>query len=51
MQPFSWKIINGEGMPIRGTGQYGDLHVKLLVKFPTKLTPKQIELVDLIFPQ
>ena len=33
-QPFSWQIIKGEGMPIRGTGDFGDLHVKMIVNFP-----------------
>lgn len=34
VQPFSVKIIRGEGMPIRGTGEFGDLHVKMIVTFP-----------------
>jgi len=25
-------------MPIRGTGEFGDLHVKMIVTFPQKLT-------------
>lgn len=41
MQPFSWKILPGEGMPIRGTGEFGELHVKLIVNFPKELTEKQ----------
>ena len=37
-------------MPIRGTGRFGEMHVKLIVNFPKKLSPKQIELVEMIFP-
>ena len=38
IQPFSWKIIKEEGMPIRGSGgDFGELHVKLIVTFPTAL--------------
>ena len=39
-QPFSWKIIPEEGMPIRNRGQYGELHVKLIVSMPKRLTAK-----------
>lgn len=28
-------------MPIRGTGDYGELHVKMLVNFPRELNDKQ----------
>lgn len=38
-------------MPIRGTGEFGELHVKLLVNFPKELTEKQKQLVELIFPE
>jgi DnaJ-related protein SCJ1 len=44
-QPFSWQIIKEEGMPIRGTSDFGDLHVKMIVNFPAKLTDKQKEIV------
>lgn len=40
VQPFSWKVIPGEGMPIRNSGEYGELHVKMLVSLPKKLTPQ-----------
>lgn len=40
IQPFSWQIIPGEGMPVRSTGEFGDLHAKMLVNFPKKLTPR-----------
>lgn len=50
IQPFSWKIIKEEGMPIRNSGgDYGDLHVKLLVTFPQKLSPRQRTLIEKIF--
>ena len=40
-QPFSWNIIRGEGMPKKGTdGEFGDLHVKLLINFPAKLSER-----------
>ena len=48
-QPFSWQILKEEGMPIRGTGEYGELHVKMIVNFPSKLSPRQIEIVQKIF--
>ena len=45
-QPFSWNIIKGEGMPIKNRdGDFGELHAKLLIQFPSKLTQKQKELV------
>lgn len=50
-QPFSWIVIPKEGMPIKNQdGIFGDLHVKMLVDFPTRLNSKQKELVKLIFP-
>jgi DnaJ-class molecular chaperone len=42
IQPFSWKILKDEGMPIRHLGEFGDLHVKMQVVFPKKLSKKQI---------
>ena len=36
IQPFSSKIIKGEGMPIRSTGEFGELHVQFIVNFPEK---------------
>ena len=37
-------------MPIRGSGgDYGELHVKLIVNFPTRLSPRQKELAHKIF--
>ena len=51
IQPFSWKILKDEGMPIRDSyGDYGELHVKMIVTFPTELTNKQKDLVEKIFP-
>jgi len=51
IQPFSWGIFKDEGMPIRGTSDHGELHVKFLVNFPKTLSAKQKELVELIFPE
>lgn len=46
-QPFSWNIIANEGMPLKNQdNKFGDLHVKLLIEFPIKLTKKQKELVN-----
>ena len=40
-QPFSWNIVEGEGMPIKDSGgDYGELHTKVLVNFPTRLSPR-----------
>ena len=51
-QPFSWNIVKGQGMPIKGVDDaYGELHAKLMVNFPTKLSKKQKELVKKIFPR
>ena len=51
-QPFSWNIIANEGMPVKNReGKFGDLHVKLMVEFPTKLSMKQKELIKQIFPE
>lgn len=51
IQPFSWHVITGEGMPVKGTwNSFGDLHVKFIVDFPVSLTTKQREVVDKIFP-
>ena len=39
-------------MPVKNReGKFGDLHVKLMVEFPTKLSMKQKELIKQIFPE
>lgn len=49
-QPFSWQILKDEGMPVRGSGgDYGELHVKLIVNFPSRLSPQQREIALKIF--
>jgi DnaJ-class molecular chaperone len=50
IKPFSWNIVKGEGMPIKNQDTFGELHAKMMVVFPTKLTQRQKELVELIFP-
>lgn len=51
IQPDSWKIIPGEGMPIRGTpSEFGDMHVKFKVKLPKQLSKSQIKMLGSIFP-
>ena len=38
-------------MPVKHRdGRFGDLHAKMMVQFPSKLTERQKELVNLIFP-
>ena len=50
-QPFSWNIVKGEGMPIKHRdGDFGELHAKILVQFPLKLSARQKELIEQIFP-
>ena len=50
VQPFSVKIIKEEGMPTHNfPSQKGDLHVKFIVKLPTKLNDKDKELLKKIF--
>jgi len=39
-QPFSWNIVSGEGMPVKNRDRFGELHAKIIVNFPTKLTKK-----------
>lgn len=46
-QPFSWTIIKNEGMPVRGRpSDFGELHIKMLVQFPTQLSARQKVLVE-----
>ena len=50
IKPFSWMIIEGEGMPIKDDpNDRGDLHIKFIVDFPEKLTQKQKEAIKQIF--
>jgi DnaJ-class molecular chaperone len=52
IQPFSWKIIKGEGMPLKDNPtEKGDLHVKLMVKMPAKLSEEQKKMVREIFKE
>ena len=42
IQPFSWKVIGGEGMPKKNLySEFGDLHAKMIIEFPKTLTEKQ----------
>ena len=50
-QPFSWNIVKDKGMPIKNReGYFGELHAKVLVSFPTKLSERQKALLNQIFP-
>ena len=41
IQPFSWKIIEDEGMPVHGQpSTKGELHVKFTITFPKELSDK-----------
>ncbi len=51
VQPFSKKILHGEGMPIRYSDAYGEMQVKMLVNFPKSLSQQQKQLIELIFPE
>mmetsp|Transcript_32377 Transcript_32377/g.23913 ORF Transcript_32377/g.23913 Transcript_32377/m.23913 type:complete len:114 (+) Transcript_32377:697-1038(+) len=51
VQPFSWKVVKGEGMPKKNYySEFGDLHVRLIVDFPKSLTQEQKKLVEMILP-
>lgn len=50
VQPFSVKIIKEEGMPMHNfPSQKGDLHVKFIIKLPTKLNEKDKEILKKLF--
>jgi DnaJ-related protein SCJ1 len=49
-QPNYTKIIMGEGMPLReDSSEFGELHIKFLVRLPTKILPNQQEILKQIF--
>jgi DnaJ-class molecular chaperone len=46
-QPFSWKVVRGEGMPKRGIySEFGDLHAKVNIQFPKALSEKQKQMIE-----
>ena len=50
-QPFSWKVVRGEGMPKRGIySEFGDLHAKVNIQFPKALSEKQKQMIEQILP-
>ena len=50
-QPFSWKVLQGEGMPKRNMySEFGDLHIKFIVDFPKQLTEQQKKLIRMALP-
>jgi DnaJ-class molecular chaperone len=52
VQPFSWKIIEEEGMPVKNNSSVkGKLHVKFIVGIPKKLSSNQREIVQEIFKE
>lgn len=43
IKPDSWKVVDGEGMPIEGSPyEKGNLYIQFDVKFPDSLTPQQV---------
>ena len=52
IQPLSWKITKSEGMPKKNIySESGDLHTKMVVKFPKTLTDAQKALIEKILPE
>lgn len=50
IQPDQWIIVKEKGMPHKDDPQtYGDLHIKMKVKMPSKLTQSQIEQIKEVF--
>lgn len=44
IKPDSWKVIDGEGMPIEGSPyEKGNLYIQFDVKFPDLLEPAQVQ--------
>lgn len=44
IKPDSWKVIDGEGMPIEGSPyEKGNLYIQFDVKFPDRLEPEQVQ--------
>lgn len=49
-QPFSVKVIKGQGMPVHGDSDtFGDMHVKFKVSLPRQLSDDDKDLVRRIF--
>ncbi|RLN73489.1 hypothetical protein BBJ28_00010379 [Nothophytophthora sp. Chile5] len=50
--PFEVRTVHGEGMPVHNyPSQLGDLHVHHQIRFPTKLSAQQKELVKQLLPE
>jgi DnaJ-related protein SCJ1 len=51
IQPFQWKVVQGEGMPKKNYySEFGDLHAKMIVNFPKSLNEEQKRLIKMILP-
>ena len=46
--PFHSMIITGEGMPIKGTSRFGDMHVTIKVKLPELTSEESKELASIL---
>lgn len=46
--PFYSMVISGEGMPIKGTSRFGDMHVTFKVRFPELSTEEGKELAAIL---
>ena len=50
--PFETLVVEGEGMPVHNyPSQLGNLHVHHEIRFPTKLSAEQQELVKKLLPE
>lgn len=44
IKPDSWKVVDGEGMPIESSPyEKGNLYIQFDVKFPDSLLPQQVQ--------
>lgn len=51
IKPGDKKVVQGEGMPIRGRpNQFGDLVIEFNVEFPTRLQSGEIEALSAVLP-
>ncbi|CCW66286.1 unnamed protein product [Phytomonas sp. Hart1] len=49
--PGEQKCLRGEGMPIRSTGKFGDLHIEFIVNYPEYVDDNQIRLLSAALPE
>lgn len=49
-KPGTMKTVIGEGMPVYGSKERGNLHIQFEIKFPDSLAPDQITTITKILP-